>query len=178
MICDNKLTVLIGRIDQEASKVQLKPMVNDNWYPTELACYVKQEVLEHVSNESVHYATITDPQDVAIDYKTGKKTKVMRFSNSLDMIELEKTFRDYLKCYFGIEELIFKSTETRDNHLNWCKYRALRELAYSGDSAAMASMLSDLNKHPETADPPANGLGLLQMLFCKPDMEQWILGYE
>jgi hypothetical protein len=39
---------------------------------------------------------------------------------------------------------------TRDEHLAWCKQRAL-EYADMGDvSQAMASLGSDLNKHPET----------------------------
>ena len=40
--------------------------------------------------------------------------------------------------------------ETRDEHLAWCKQRAL-EYADRGDTTnAVASMMSDLGKHPET----------------------------
>lgn len=40
----------------------------------------------------------------------------------------------------------------RDEHLAWCKRRAHEALNYSGNpSDAVASMLSDLGKHPETA---------------------------
>jgi hypothetical protein len=40
---------------------------------------------------------------------------------------------------------------TREEHLAWCKKRA-HEYLERGDTAnAIASMMSDLNKHPETA---------------------------
>ncbi len=40
--------------------------------------------------------------------------------------------------------------KTREEHLAWCKQRAL-EYVDSGDMAnAFASMLSDLGKHPDT----------------------------
>jgi hypothetical protein len=40
---------------------------------------------------------------------------------------------------------------TREEHLQWCKDRAL-EYANAGDNqSALASMLSDLGKHAETA---------------------------
>ena len=39
---------------------------------------------------------------------------------------------------------------TRDEHLEWCKQRAREYLAQGNVKDAIASMLSDLNKHPET----------------------------
>lgn len=51
---------------------------------------------------------------------------------------------------------------TRQEHMKWCKERAL-EYCDNGDGAqAIASMLSDLRKHPETA--PSAGLGATLML--------------
>jgi hypothetical protein len=51
---------------------------------------------------------------------------------------------------------------TRAEHLQWAKDRAL-EYADLGDVAnAMASLGSDLNKHPETKNH--SGMGLMMML--------------
>ena len=53
---------------------------------------------------------------------------------------------------------------TREEHLEWCKKRAL-EYVDSGDlSQAYASMASDMKKHPDTARNPAVGLGV-QLMF-------------
>lgn len=41
----------------------------------------------------------------------------------------------------------------RQEHMDWCKTRALAELdanPYEGPANALASILSDLRKHPET----------------------------
>lgn len=51
---------------------------------------------------------------------------------------------------------------TRAEHLAWCKQRAL-EYADQGNVAnTIASMASDLRKHPETAGHP--GIELMMML--------------
>lgn len=42
-------------------------------------------------------------------------------------------------------------TRTRAEHMAWCKERALGELDFSGPVDCLASMASDLGKHPETA---------------------------
>ena len=53
---------------------------------------------------------------------------------------------------------------TREEDLAWCRGRAF-EYADRGDpSGAMASMISDLKKHPELADHPAILLGSM-LLF-------------
>jgi hypothetical protein len=52
--------------------------------------------------------------------------------------------------------------KTREQHLAWCKQRA-REYLDRGDvQNAVASMMSDLEKHPETAvtNPVLSMLGL------------------
>ena len=50
---------------------------------------------------------------------------------------------------------------TRVDHLAWCKERAL-ELVDAGDlNNALASMASDLGKHPETAGHAGIELGMM-----------------
>lgn len=44
---------------------------------------------------------------------------------------------------------------TRDEHLAWCKERALEYLERGELADAVASMGSDLGKHSETQCPPA-----------------------
>lgn len=55
------------------------------------------------------------------------------------------------------------SDTTRAEHLAWCKERAL---AYLPDDipGALASMLSDLRKHPETEGHPAAMLTMKLMI--------------
>lgn len=49
---------------------------------------------------------------------------------------------------------------TRTEHLQWCKDRAM-EYATAGDNSnALASMLSDLRKHPETESSAKMGAQL------------------
>ena len=72
--------------------------------------------------------------------------------------------------------------ETRDEHLAWCKQRAL-EYADRGDTAnAVASMMSDLGKHPETENH--GGIRLLMMMamagqFDRPgELRKFIEGFN
>ena len=51
---------------------------------------------------------------------------------------------------------------TRAEHLRFCKDRALKYADQGDVSQTMASMGSDLNKHPETKDHPA--MPLMMML--------------
>lgn len=79
---------------------------------------------------------------------------------------------------------------TRDEHLQFCKERALRELAFyfetgKGSEApanAFASMASDLEKHPETANHGAIKLGLLMLIHGQLDspsaMAEFIRGFN
>ena len=71
---------------------------------------------------------------------------------------------------------------TRNEHMIWCKKRAL-EYVESGDIAGgYASMLSDLKKHPETADHIGIGLGLMLMMNGKlstaREMKTFIEGFN
>ncbi len=53
---------------------------------------------------------------------------------------------------------------TRAEHLAWCKQRAL-EYVDQGDIAnAVASMSSDLNKHPETEGHIGITLGMMMLM--------------
>lgn len=59
---------------------------------------------------------------------------------------------------------------TRDEHMQWARGRAL-EYADRGDTAnAMASLQSDLGKHPETADH--SGIQLMYMLAMTGEFNQ------
>ena len=80
-----------------------------------------------------------------------------------------------------------KMTErTRAEHLMWCKTRAL-EYVDSGDlQQALASMISDLGKHPDTAGEGAQGtaisLGVSQtaagFLGTAREMRKFIEGFN
>ena len=70
----------------------------------------------------------------------------------------------------------------RDEHLAWCKERAL-EYADRGDMAnAIASMGSDLNKHPDTEGH--TGMELMMMMamagqFDRPgELRKFIEGFN
>lgn len=53
---------------------------------------------------------------------------------------------------------------TRDEHIAWCKVRAIEELNYSGKpSQALISIMSDLKKHKETRNHA--GIQLTAMLM-------------
>jgi len=69
---------------------------------------------------------------------------------------------------------------TRDEHLKWCKQRA-REYLNAGDLAnAVASMASDMRKHPECG--VNDGLLLLGMLYVtqldEDGVRRWVEGFR
>lgn len=72
---------------------------------------------------------------------------------------------------------------TREEHLKWCKQRAM-EYVNAGDNAqAFASMCSDTMKHEETkhhASTNQLGMSLLMAghLETKEQMTKWIQGYN
>lgn len=71
---------------------------------------------------------------------------------------------------------------TREEHLSWCKKRAL-EYVDSGDLAnAYASMASDLNKHPETERHSAITIGMALLMNGHLDtaekMRKFIEGFN
>lgn len=56
--------------------------------------------------------------------------------------------------------------QTREEHLKWCKQRAMEYVKTGDYQQAVASMLSDLRKHPENT-PAATGicaqLGIMEL---------------
>lgn len=65
---------------------------------------------------------------------------------------------------------------TRQQHLEWCKKRAHEYLARGDLKNAVASMMSDLEKHPETAvKSPA--LGMLGIMAAASNDEREVRRY-
>ena len=68
----------------------------------------------------------------------------------------------------------------RDEHLAWCKGRALEYLDQHDVKNAIASMMSDMKEHPETPVPDAIAtLGI--MIATKEDevgARRWIVGFR
>ena len=59
------------------------------------------------------------------------------------------------------------SALARDEHLAWCKRRAL-EYVDTGDlTHAVASMASDLKTHLDTDNPALNGLVMIGMMYVR-----------
>ena len=56
------------------------------------------------------------------------------------------------------------ATVTRANHLAWAKERALEYVDRGDIAGAMASMGSDLDKHPETAGHASIMLGMMLLM--------------
>lgn len=56
---------------------------------------------------------------------------------------------------------------SREDHMAWCKRRALEYVERGSPMEAMASMFSDLKRHPETADHAAIPLGMGMMMMGK-----------
>ena len=70
----------------------------------------------------------------------------------------------------------------RAEHLQWCKDRALAYVEQGDFAQAMASMMSDLGKHPETENHAGIQLGAM-MMFSKqldtaPEMIKFINGFN
>ena len=69
--------------------------------------------------------------------------------------------------------------QTRDEHLAWCKWRALEYLP-AEPQEAMMSMMSDLKKHPELANHP--GLVIAPMFYLAHKdpvaVRKWIEGFN
>jgi hypothetical protein len=72
---------------------------------------------------------------------------------------------------------------TREEHLAWCKERALREMEYYHDpKQGFASMASDMGKHPETENHAAIKLGMMLLmsghLSTEREMKKFIEGFN
>lgn len=74
------------------------------------------------------------------------------------------------------------SERTRDEHLAWAKQRALEYVDAGDTKNAVASMLSDLKKHPELEHHTGAKLGvslLFAGLLATPrDVRKWIEGFN
>ena len=70
----------------------------------------------------------------------------------------------------------------RQEHLEWCKKRALEYVDMGDVSQAYASMISDLRKHSETENHPAIELGAMMMfanhLATAEKMRKFINGFN
>jgi hypothetical protein len=68
---------------------------------------------------------------------------------------------------------------TRAEHLQWCKDRALAYLPES-PADAVASMGSDMGKHPETdIPPPVMMLGMMSLTSGDVEgVRRWIEGFN
>ncbi len=73
------------------------------------------------------------------------------------------------------------ATMTRDEHLAWCKQRALAYLP-SNPKEAFSSMVSDLGKHDDLAKHIGLELGLMLLMtghLSHPDeMRRWVEGFN
>ncbi len=70
--------------------------------------------------------------------------------------------------------------KTRAEHVAWCKVRALEYLPHDPRNAT-ASMMSDMNKHPESARSMAGGMGVIGMFEVANGAEavrRWIEGFN
>jgi len=53
---------------------------------------------------------------------------------------------------------------TREEHIEWCKTRALKYCDAVDHVQAFSSMVSDLGKHPDTRKHPAIQLGMAMLM--------------
>jgi len=72
--------------------------------------------------------------------------------------------------------------ETRKEHLDWCKQRALEYVETNDLQGAFASFQSDMEKHPETSNHLALEKGTMLLLSgnlsTTYQMEDWINGFN
>lgn len=67
---------------------------------------------------------------------------------------------------------------TRQEHLKWCKERAITEMDYTGKpSSGIISLCSDLRKHPETNSEALIGLSMGQLLINPRMTRQQVIDY-
>ncbi len=71
---------------------------------------------------------------------------------------------------------------TRQEHLEWCKKRALEYVDMDDIGQAWASMASDLREHPETEKHAGIELGMMMVMaghLASPvKMREFILGFN
>ena len=78
--------------------------------------------------------------------------------------------------------MMTKEYMTRAEHVEWCKKRALEYIDIDDVNNALASMCSDLRKHPETEKHAGIELGTMMVMgghLSSPDkMREFILGFN
>jgi Tfp pilus assembly protein PilF len=70
---------------------------------------------------------------------------------------------------------------TRQEHLDWCKKRALEYLDQGDIANAVTSMMSDMDKHEETRSAGESMIMLGMMYVLQHDREgarRWIEGFR
>lgn len=73
--------------------------------------------------------------------------------------------------------------QTREEHLKWCKQRAMEYVKVGDYAQAVTSMLSDLRNHPEN-EPAASGicaqLGFMELMRgpTKESITRYIEGFN
>ncbi len=87
-----------------------------------------------------------------------------------------------LKVFGGNKEKRRDLESEKAQHLQWCKDRALEYVDMGDLKNAYASFLSDMKKHPETANHPALGLGFMLMmggnLSTAKEMRKFIIDFN
>jgi hypothetical protein len=70
--------------------------------------------------------------------------------------------------------------KTRAEHIAWCEQRALEYLDQDDAASAIASMISDMNKHPETGiRPPLGVIGIVEATSGDiAKVRRWIEGFR
>ncbi len=72
--------------------------------------------------------------------------------------------------------------QTRNEHLEWCKKRALEYIEVGDIKNAFASFQSDMTKHPETEGHLALSMGTILLLGgqlkTQSQMTEWINGFN
>ena len=70
----------------------------------------------------------------------------------------------------------------RNEHVDWCKQRALEYIEQDDLASALASMGSDLNKHPDTEGHPGIQMDIMLLAggqLDRPDqMRKFIQGFN
>jgi len=72
---------------------------------------------------------------------------------------------------------------TQDEHLDWCKKRALEYLDRWDPQQAFTSMISDLGKHPDTKNHAGIQIGVGYMMLPgwinnMEEVRRWIVGFR
>lgn len=72
--------------------------------------------------------------------------------------------------------------KTREEHLAWCKQRALEYIDRGQINEGLTSMMSDMSKHPETISPALDqltvGLMMIGQLRTPEEARKHINGYH